>query len=126
RRYAMKLEEFSTIHASNWRRWWSCAWNLSEPMAKNAAGDWTREKEARLNAIVKQAHSMGYLVSFWNLNGTDAANSQNMGWNPGYNFGSKEAAMVRWQAAARAGADFIGTDQYEDVAMAIKAARKSD
>jgi 2-methylisocitrate lyase-like PEP mutase family enzyme len=69
---------------------------------------------------------MGYLVSFWNLNGTDSANNQNMGWNAGYNFGSKDAAIVRWQAAAKAGADFIGTDQYEDVGRTIKAAGKSD
>jgi hypothetical protein len=122
----MKPEELITQRASNWRRWWSCAWNYVEPAAKSTAGDWTPEKEARLNAVVKQAHSMGYLISFWNLNGTDTDNSQKMGWNPGYNFGSKEAAMVRWQAAARAGADFIGTDMYEDVARAIKTTRKSD
>jgi hypothetical protein len=66
-RFAMKPEELITQHATNWRRWWSCSWNFVEAGAKSSAGDWSAEKEARLNALVKQAHIMGYLVSFWNL-----------------------------------------------------------
>jgi hypothetical protein len=37
-------------------------------------------------------------------------------WTDEYNFGSKEAATQRWKAALDAHADFIATDQYEDVA----------
>jgi hypothetical protein len=40
-----------------------------------------------------------------------------------YNFGSKEAARVRWDALIKAHADFISTDQYEDVAEAIRSGR---
>jgi hypothetical protein len=38
-------------------------------------------------------------------------------------FGSKESARIRRNAAIKAHADFIATDQYEDVAQAIRAAR---
>ena len=37
-----------------------------------------------------------------------------MGWTPGYNFKSLDAARTRWRAAIAAGVDFIATDQYED------------
>jgi hypothetical protein len=37
-----------------------------------------------------------------------------MGYAPGYNFGSQDAARIRWRAAVDAGVDFIATDQYEE------------
>jgi hypothetical protein len=36
-----------------------------------------------------------------------------------FNFGSGQAAMVRWNAAIAAHGEFIATDQYEDGAKAI-------
>jgi len=119
-RFAMKPEDLVTERASNYRRWWGNAWNMVEPAAKDAAGPWTPEKEARLNAIVKHAHKMGYLVSFWVLDGADVETAKRQGWNPKYNFGSPEAAAARWKAILKAGADFISTDQYEEVAKLIK------
>ncbi len=118
-RYAMNPEDLVTERATNYRRWWGNAWNNVEPGAKDAAGPWTAEKEARLNAIVKHAHKMGYLVSFWVLDGTDADNGKRQGWNAKYNFGSLEAATVRWKAVQKAGADFLSTDQYEEVAKLL-------
>jgi hypothetical protein len=44
-----------------------------------------------------------------------------LGWDPAYNFGSREAVAIRWRAAIDAGVDFIATDQYE----AFAAVRKS-
>ncbi len=119
-RFKMKPEELVTGRASNYRRWWGNGWNMVEPEAKDAAGAWTPEKEARLNAIVKHAHKMGYLVSFWVLDGVDAETGKRQGWSPKYNFGSLEAASIRWKAALKAGADFISTDQYEEVAKILK------
>ena len=40
-----------------------------------------------------------------------------MGWSPGYNFTSLDAARVRWRAAIAAGVDFVATDQYEEFAQ---------
>jgi hypothetical protein len=118
-RYAMKPEELVTERATNYRRWWGNAWNNVEPGAKDAAGPWTSEKETRLNAIVKHAHKMGYLVSFWVLDGADAETFKRQGWSPKYNFGSLEAATARWKAVQKAGADFLSTDQYEEVAKVL-------
>ena len=119
-RFTMKPEDLVTERASNYRRWWGNAWTAVEPGAKDAAGAWTAEKESRLNAIVKHAHEMGYLVSFWVLDGVEAETGKRQGWNPKYNFGSLQAATIRWKAALKAGADFISTDQYEDVAKVVR------
>ena len=120
-RYTMKPEDLIKERASNYHRWWGSPWNMVEAGPKESAGEWTAEKEERLKAIVHYAHSMGYLVSFWNLDGIDAEGCKKQGWTPKYNFGSLEAAKIRWKAAQKAGADFIGTDQYEDVAGVLRA-----
>jgi hypothetical protein len=119
-RYKMKPEELVTEHASNYRRWWGMPWDAVEQGAKSAAGAWTPEKEARLNALVKYAHKMGYLTSFWVLDGCDPEVAKRNGWGQNYNFGSLEAGTIRWKAAIKAGADFISTDQYEEVAKLTK------
>jgi hypothetical protein len=43
-----------------------------------------------------------------------------MGWSAKYNFGSLDAATIRWKALIRAKADFIGTDQPQEVAKVLK------
>ena len=122
-RYTMKPEELIKERASNYRRWWGCPWNMVESGSKDAVGEWNQEKQARLNAIVKYAHSMGYLVSVWNLDGIAPEACKQNGWGAKYNFGSLEVAKIRWNAAVKAGVDFIGTDQYEDAAKVLKGAR---
>ncbi|MCK7478693.1 MAG: hypothetical protein M0C28_15945 [Candidatus Moduliflexus flocculans] len=42
------------------------------------------------------------------------------GWTPSYNFGSLEAAAIRWQAARAAGVDFVASDQYQKVAQVLR------
>lgn len=37
-----------------------------------------------------------------------------------YDFGSKEAVILRWKAAVAAGVDLIATDQYEDLPAYLK------
>ena len=64
---------------------------------------------------------MGYFVSFYCLDGYTEA--ENQGWDKDYNFGSREAVLPRWKAAIRAKADFISTDQYEDLSKMIAAGR---
>lgn len=63
------------------------------------------------------AHYAGLWIRFYTLNGHDPSDNSG-GWTPGYNFGSKQTAVLRWQAAIRAGVDFIAVDQYEDFANA--------
>ena len=42
------------------------------------------------------------------------------GWDKGYNFGSREAVQLRWQAAINAGVNLIASDQYEDLSTFMK------
>lgn len=113
-------EQLVTKHADNWRRWFGADWHFIELCGPEHGTDWSAVTEARLKKFVNYGHKLGYLVSFYETNGfTDG---ENQGWTPEYNFGSKDAARVRWNALIKAHADFIATDQYEDVAETIRGA----
>ena len=43
----------------------------------------------------------------------------NQGWDKDYNFGTRDAAVLRWKAEIRAHVDFISTDHYEELASLI-------
>lgn len=102
--------------ATNYRRWWNHPWKVVEREGQRAAGPWTRADAARLRAVVRDAHRQGLWIRFYTLNG--AAGDRD-GWTPSYNFGSPEAAAVRWRAAIKAGVDFVATDQYEEFARVL-------
>lgn len=106
--------------ATNYFRWSNNPWNVVEPEGQNNAGDWTTDDQARLRAVVNVAHGSGLWIRFYTLNGHPPEDGERQGWSPGYNFGSIEAARIRWRAAIDAGADFIATDQYEDFAMSAR------
>jgi hypothetical protein len=57
------------------------------------------------------------LVRFYTLDGFDPLDNQ--GWSSGYNFGSSEAAALRWRASIAAGTDFVATDMYEAFAAVL-------
>jgi hypothetical protein len=105
--------------ANTYRRWFGGDWALIEKGGQHQAGEWTKEEDARLRKFVDYGHRMGYFVSLYCLDGYTAA--ENQGWDKDYNFGSKEVVIPRWQAAIRAKADFISTDQYEDLSKMISA-----
>jgi hypothetical protein len=113
------LEQLVTKKADNYHRWFGTNWAFIEKGGETRAGEWTKESEARLKKFVDYGHKLGYLVGFYCLNGYTAAEDQ--GWDKSYNFGSKDKVMPRWQAAVRAHADFISTDQVEEVAKVVKA-----
>lgn len=89
-----------------------------EEGGQHEAGDWTAADDARLKALVDHAHKLGYWIRFYTLDGF--APGQDQGWGNGYNFGSREAVMLRWQAAQRAGVNLIASDQYEELRAAMK------
>ncbi|HLW77650.1 MAG TPA: hypothetical protein VKS01_11710 [Bryobacteraceae bacterium] len=111
-------EKLLTDPPTNYRRWWNNSWFAVEEGGATKAGDWTAADDRRLRALVDHAHRLGYWIRFYTLDGFSDA--ENRGWDKGYNFGSREAAAIRWKAAAAAGVDFIATDQYEDLAAIIK------
>jgi hypothetical protein len=109
-------EQMVAKRADNWRRWYGVDWNFIETCGPNH-GEWTPLAEARMKHFVDYGHSLGYVVSFYEVNGF--SEDQNQGWTAEYNFGSKQA-LVRWNALISAHADFISTDQYEAVAQVIQ------
>jgi hypothetical protein len=111
-------EELLSEQPTNYRRWWNSSWYPVEEGGQSHAGDWTPADDARLRALVDHAHKLGYWVRFYTLDGFKAADDR--GWGNYYNFGSKEAVILRWKAAVAAGVNFIATDQYEDLPAYLK------
>ncbi len=117
----MEPEQLVGRRADNYHRWFGTDWAFIELCGKDHANDWSDAARTRLKKFVDHGHRLGYLVGFYSINGfTD---EENQGWTAEFNFGSREAALRRWNAAIAAHADFIATDQYEDVARAINASR---
>jgi len=107
--------------ADNFHRWINYSWRAVEPEGQPNATDWNEEKENRLQALVDNAHERGYWIRFYSLNGRPTTTAARLGLSPGYNFGSLETVQVRWEAAVKAGVDFIATDQ---IAAAKASGRK--
>lgn len=106
-------EELSPEKANNYRRWWNNPWRVVEAGGQQHAGDWTNEKRARLRALVDHAHANGLWIRFYTLDGATEKELSANGWFHSYNFGSLDAARLRWQEAITAGVDYIASDQYE-------------
>jgi hypothetical protein len=122
---AASSEALLTEPVNNYRRWVNGPWPVVELAGQNKAGEWTETKENRLQSLVSRAHMLGYWIRFYTLDGGSDEHFKKMGWFTGYNFGSQDAAMKRWNAAVRDGVDFIASDHYEDVAQTIKSEQKS-
>ena len=99
--------------ASNYRRWWNNPWSVVEDGGQTKAGEWTAEKMNRLRALVERAHNNGLWIRFYTLDGATEQELSCHGWFRSYNFGSLEAARIRWRAAIAAHVDYIASDQYE-------------
>jgi hypothetical protein len=111
-------EQLLVDRPTNYRRWWNNSWAEVEEGGQTKAGAWTQAAAERLRALVQRAHSLGYWIRFYTLDGF--APSDDRGWGEGYNFGSRERAAARWKAALDAGVNLIATDQYEDLAVFMR------
>jgi hypothetical protein len=113
RRFWEALPTTPLPRATNYRRWWNAPWSVVEAGGQRKAGEWTSEDDTRLRTLVQHAHEAGLWIRLWTLNGHPEGEEKASGWSTNYNFGSVEAARIRWRAAIAAGADFVATDQYE-------------
>ena len=75
--------------------------------------------ETRLRALVQHAHVDHLWIRFYTLDGATKEQLSCNGWFHDYNFGSLDAARVRWRAAIAAHVDYLASDQYELVAQEI-------
>lgn len=105
--------------ADNYHRWWNNNWKVVESAGQENAGEWTAAKEMRLAALVRYAHRQNLWIRFYTLDGATHEQLSAHGWFKTYNFGSKVAVSERWNAAIRARADYIASDQYQALADAI-------
>ena len=106
--------------ASNYRRWWNNPWRVVEAGGQRHAGEWTAEKMNRLRALVERAHANGLWIRFYTLDGATEKELSCNGWFHGYNFGSLDAAKIRWRAAIAAHVDYLASDQYELVGKEVR------
>jgi hypothetical protein len=117
---AIDVKQLIPQKADNYHRWFGAGWAFVEKGGAEGSDKWTNASEKRLKNFVAYGHHQGYFVGFYCLDGyTDA---ENQGWAKDNNFGSKEKVMQRWNAAIRAHADFISTDQMKDLAEVINTA----
>ena len=72
-------EQLVTQKADNYHRWFGVNWAFIEKGGETHAGEWTTAKEERLKKFVDYGHRLGYLVSFYCLNGY--SDSENQGWD---------------------------------------------
>jgi hypothetical protein len=108
-----------TERPTNYRRWWNNSWYEVEEGGQPRAGDWTATDDARLRALVDYAHKQGFWIRFYTLDGFNSQVGEEKGWFKGYNFGSEDAARIRWKAAVDAGVNMIASDQYEDLSAVV-------
>jgi hypothetical protein len=109
------------VRATNYRRWWNNPWGVVEKGGQTKAGEWTKEDNLRLRALVEHAHQNGLWIRFYTLDGVDKKEDLSChGWFSDYNFGSYAAAQARWRAALEAGVDYIASDQYEALGKFIR------
>jgi hypothetical protein len=111
-------EKLLTTRPTNYRRWWNNSWFEVEEGGQHKAGDWTPEDDRRLRALVDYAHHQGFWIRFYTIDGF--LPGEDRGWGNAYNFGSHEAAAIRWKAALDAGVNLIASNQYEELARAMK------
>ena len=114
------VEALMPNRATNYRRWLNAPWSIVELGGQSRAGEWTAADDVRLRAIVARARQLGYWMRLYTLNGHDAAEGAAGGWFAGYNFGSRQAAELRWKASVAAGVDYVATDQYEAFAPLVR------
>ena len=107
-------EQMIATKASNYARWVNFPWSVVEEGGQKNAGAWTSADSVRLSSLVQRAHANNLWIRFYTLDGF--APEQDLGYTASYNFGTLDAARVRWRAVIRAGVDFVATDQYGEFA----------
>jgi hypothetical protein len=114
-RYEPDVAAYAPGPSTAYHRFLTLHWGAVERGAPLSAGDWTDAEAARLAALVERAHRQGFRVRLYCLNGHTGPRLS------GYRFATDEAARTRWLAAARAGVDWVASDEYAEIVAALRA-----
>ena len=111
------INDYANERASAYHRFlsmfWGHVWSVNIPglgevgIPPGLDSEWNKDKEARLKALVARVHNQGYRIRFYTLNGSRGDIFEC--------FPSASAAALRWRATAKAGADWVATDEYQEV-----------
>jgi hypothetical protein len=112
--YAEDPASYAREPATAYRRFLTFDWSAVEAGGPPLAREWTPVEAARLRKIVETAHAKGYRVRFYCLNARGPVLSVN------YRFTSPDAARLRWNAAAEAGADWNASDDYREIVSEMR------
>jgi hypothetical protein len=112
-KYQDDVAAYVASPATAYHRFLAFHWSAIEKGGPALAGDWTGAEADRLAALVRLAHDRGYRVRFYCLNGQTGSPLS------GYLFPDAASARVRWEAAARAGADWVASDEYREIVGAL-------
>lgn len=114
-KYEDDVAAYTPTPATAYHRFLTLHWSAVEKGGPALAGDWTDAEAARLIALVRRAHDHGYRVRFYCLNGHTGSPFT------GYRFPNDASARTRWLAAARAGVDWVASDEYPEIVTALGA-----
>src|SRR5262249_5724335 len=117
-KYEADVAAYVPGEATAYQRFLTLHWGAVERGGPLAAGDWTADEAGRLAALVDLAHRRGYRLRLYCLPGQPGPL---LG---GYRFRSPDAARVRWLAAAKAGVDWVASDEYAAITAALREPRQ--
>lgn len=109
------VADYVPAPASAYHRFLTFHWGNIEAGGPPLAGAWTEQDQARLTALMTQVHRQGYRARFYCLNG----HSGPARISP-YRFRNDDDAQIRWKAAAKAGVDWVATDEYAEIARFLR------
>lgn len=105
--------QYANQLATPFHRFLSLYWGQVERGGPGYAANWTEAKAERLRVIIDSAHAADYRIRLYTLNANEGSILEK--------FPTPAAARARWISAARAGADWIATDDYQDIFDALSA-----
>ncbi|WP_076350624.1 hypothetical protein [Paludisphaera borealis] len=113
-RYEADVATYIPGPSTAYLRFLAFHWGAIERGGPASAGDWTRADADRLGALTALAHSRGFRIRIYSLNGHTGP------LNGGYRFVDDEAARVRWIASSAAGVDWVAGDEYREMVEALR------
>ena len=93
-------EQLLTRRADNYHRWFGTDWDFIELCGPTHGSDWNAATEARLKKFVDYGHSLGYLVSFYEVNGFTDRTKPGLDRRVQFRFAAKRRRL-RWNALSQ-------------------------